>query len=71
MTLPYNIARCAGTRTDGGNLAPQCVQCARTIYNTPKHCHPYYQIWIKPHRDALASACAFYIAPQPATAPAP
>ena len=65
MTLAYDIARRAGTRTDGGNLTPQCGRCACQIYSTHKHVHPYRQSWREPHRDALAGTCAFHIAPQP------
>lgn len=60
MTLPYDIARCAGTSI-GGDLVRQCQSCARQIFSIPAHCHP----WMEPHSYAHDEACPNYIAPQP------
>ena len=65
MTLPYDIARCAGERDGHGTHAPQCGRCARQIYNTPAHCYPHRQSWIEPHSHAHDEACPNYITPQP------
>lgn len=65
MTLPYDIARCAGAREHSGNRPQQCVHCARQLHNTPEHCHPYYQPWMEPPRAAATNSCPYYIATQP------
>lgn len=64
MTLPYDIARCAGMSICG-DLAHQCADCARQIYSKPSDCHPHYQPWVTPHHAAHDEACPNYIAPQP------
>lgn len=61
MTLPYDIARCAGERDFDGSLCPQCLVCARQIYSGPEHCHPYYQPWMEPFRAAAANSCSHHI----------
>lgn len=65
MTLPYDIARCAGERDYSGNMLHQCQNCTRQIYSEPKHCHPYHQPWMEPFRAAAANSCPYYIATQP------
>lgn len=64
MTLPYDIARCAGMSICG-DLAHQCADCARQIYSKPAYCHPHYQPWMEPESAAQSGRCQFYTAPQP------
>lgn len=66
MTLPYDIARCAGERGHHGGMVRQRADCARQIYSNPEHVHPYRQSWMEPHSYANDEACPSYIAPQPA-----
>ena len=65
MTLPYDIARCAGERNRSGTMLHQCSRCARQIYSKPEHVHPYRQSWIEPHSYAHDETCPNYTAPQP------
>ena len=65
MTLPYDIARCAGERDRSGTMLHQCSRCARQIYSKPADCHPYVQPWREPHHAANSGNCPAYTAPQP------
>ena len=58
MTLPYDIARCAGERNRSGTMLHQCSRCARQIYSKPADCHPYVQPWRDPHHAALLDSLA-------------
>lgn len=61
MSLPYDIARCAGERNRTGSLVRQCIDCARHVYSKPPHCNPHWQAWMNPHHAASSGNCPAYI----------
>lgn len=64
MTLPYDIARCAGERDFHGAMCPQCRGCARQVYSGPRHSNPHMQPWMEPHHGAHGECCPYYIPAQ-------